>query len=270
MTENPGSTGGSFDPNVPQAPAQYPPPAPPAPPQAPAPAPGVGQPGVGQQGVPPAPAYPPAHAYEPPPAYQAPPPGAPAGGYPPVDPNAQQWSGAPAPAGQSSFGGFDSKNLKSFDPKTVSPLDWGIIGAGVLTLLFSFFGYYKYSVKISILGSSQSNSDTFSAWHGFFGWFAALVAFAAAVLLAAELIAKMTLPFPVRLVVLGGFGLALLCTILALFVVPGPSGFSGAGVSFDKGHGFSYWLSLIILIAGTVLSYLRFQQTGGKLPNRAS
>jgi hypothetical protein len=168
-------------------------------------------------------------------------------------------------------GGFDTTNLQNFDPKSVSPLDWGLIAAGLLTLLLSFFGYYKYSVSVNLPGVTGSNSTTFSAWHGFFGWFAALVAFAAAVLLAMDLIAKITLPFPVRLAVLGGFGLALLCTLLALFIVPGPSGGNfGGGISLDKGHGFSYWLSLLVLLAATVVSFMRFQQTGGKLPGKVT
>jgi hypothetical protein len=134
-------------------------------------------------------------------------------------------------------------------------------------MLFSFFGYYKYSVKLNFLGVSQSSSATFSAWHGFFGWFAAFVAFAAAVLLAASLVAKLTLPVPIRLVVLGGFALALLCALLAFVIVPGNTGGAdGFGVKVSKGHGFSYWLSLLVLLAGTGLSFVRFQQTGGKLP----
>jgi hypothetical protein len=212
-------------------------------------------PGSGS-GTPPDPSYPPPAAYQPPPAnqppaYQPPPVGQ------PVPPASQP--------GQPGQFGFDPKNLQGFDPKTVNPLDWGIIGAGFFTLIFSFFGYYKYSVSFDGLGLG-SRSQTFSAWHGFFGWFAALVALAAAAILAADVIAKIKLPFPVRLTVLGGFALALLCTILAIFVVPGNTGgVDGLGVHIDKGHGFSYWISLILLIAGTGLAFVRFTATGGKL-----
>jgi hypothetical protein len=206
---------------------------------------------------PPPPVYPPA-SY--PPAAE---PAAPT--YPPAADQAAAYPPA-APTSHSAQFGFDSKNLQGFDPKTVDSLDWGIIAAGLLAMLFSFFGYYKYTVKIDGFGSS---SATFSAWHGFFGWFGALVAFAAAAVLAANLIAKISLPFPVRLAVLGGFALALLCAILALFVVPGnTSGVNGLGVHLDKGHGFSYWISLVVLLAGTGLAFVRFTATGGKLPSR--
>ena len=210
-------------------------------------------PGSGS-GTPPDPSYPPPAAYQPPPANQPP-------AYQPPP------AGQPVPpASQPGQFGFDPKNLQGFDPKTVNPLDWGIIAAGVLAMLFSFFGYYKYSVKIEGLGSS---SGTVSAWHGFFGWFGALVAFAAALVLAADLIAKVKLPFPTRLVVLGGFALALLCAILAIFVIPGNTGnVAGIGFHIDKGHGFAFWVSLIVLLAGTGLAFVRFNASGGKLPGR--
>jgi hypothetical protein len=35
---------------------------------------------------------------------------------------------------------------------------------------------------------------------------------------------------------------------------------------FDTGVGIGYWLSLVVIVAGLVLSFLRFQQTGGVLP----
>jgi hypothetical protein len=243
MTEN---SGGDNDPNVPPAPEQYPP----------------------AQSYPPPATPPPASPDYSPPVYAPPPNVPPAQTYPPIAENAQPWT-APVPGQQNAFGGFDSANLQNFDPKTVNPLDWGIIAAGLLALIFSFTSYYKYSLKLSALGISQSSSASVSAWHGFFGWFAAIVAFAAAALLAAHLIAKLSLPVPVRLVVLGGFALALLCALLALVVVPGNTGGAGAcGVKIDKGHSFGYWLSLLVLLAGTGLAFVRFQQTGGKLPGK--
>jgi hypothetical protein len=256
MTEN---SGGYNDPQVPPAPEQYPPAQSYPPPAAPPPtAPDYSPPDYSPPpNVPPAQTYPPVEGYPPP-----------AQGYPPVADNAPPWT-APVPGQQNAFGGSASANLQNFDPKTVNPLDWGIMAAGLLALIFSFTSYYKYSLKLSALGISQSSSASVSAWHGFFGWFAAIVAFAAAALLAAHLIAKVSLPVPLRLVVLGGFALALLCALLALVVVPGNTGGAGAfGVKIDKGHSFGYWLSLLVLLAGTGLAFVRFQQTGGKLPGK--
>src|SRR4051794_41885754 len=63
--------------------------------------------------------------------FQPPPP--PPGDTPPSQPPGQ-WGpppggGYPAPQG-------------GFDPKNVNPLDWGIVGAGVLVFLFSFIDFY--------------------------------------------------------------------------------------------------------------------------------
>lgn len=140
-------------------------------------------------------------------------------------------------------------------------MDWGIIAAGVLALLFSFFSYYTASVSVSGLGSYSGDEN---AWHGFFGWFAALLALAGAAVLAAEFLApQVKLPAPGRLLTAGLFALATLCVLLALLVVPVQThGVKGVNI----GHGVGYWLSLIVIIAGLVLSILRLKATGARLP----
>lgn len=146
-------------------------------------------------------------------------------------------------------GGYNADQMKA-QLQSTNPYDLGIIAAGVLAFIFSLFSYYKYSAS----GGGFSVSATVSAWHGFFGWFAAIVALAASVLLAANLFAKVHLPFPLRLSVLAAYAVAAVCVILALFVVPGGD-LSGTGI--DKGHGISYWISLIIIVGGAVLAFLR-------------
>jgi hypothetical protein len=114
--------------------------------------------------------------------------------------------------------------------------------------------------------ASVSVSQTYSAWHGFFGWFAALCALAGAAVLAVEFFApQIKLPAPGRLITAGLFALATICVLLALVVVPAADS-AGSGISINKGHGFGYWISLIVIIAGLVLSILRLKATGGKLP----
>lgn len=262
---------------------------------------GVGEPGYGSAPPPPPaegqpPAYAPPPAYTPPapgteaPAAQPPPVGQPSGQYgagyqaspagyqdaPSVPPPTYQEQPPAIPGGfqaaASGFGeqfaNYDRTALRNFDAKTVNPMDWGIIAAGVVAFIFSLFKFYKYTVSITGIGS---RSDTVSAWHGFFGWFGALVALLAALLLAAELIARIRFPFATRLVVLGGFVVALICELLALLVVPGNTGgVNGVfgGIRIDKGHSFGYWITLIAVIVGTGLAYKRFTDTGGKLPRR--
>jgi hypothetical protein len=177
-------------------------------------------------------------------------------------PPEQPWStpppGEPAPAGR---GGFD--------PAAVKPMDWGIMIAGVLALIFSTFDYYSATAK----AAGNSASDSISAWHGFFGWFAALLALAAAVVLAVHIFAPSAqLPIPVRLTVLGGFLLSTLCIVIAGFVTPGAkssaalSAALGFKVTIDYGRGAGYFLSLIVILAAAVLSFLRLRETGGALP----
>ena len=143
------------------------------------------------------------------------------------------------------------------DPKQVNPLDWGIIAAGVLAFIFSFVSYYT----ASYLGTSFSASS----WSGgFFGWAGTLLAIVGAALVAVALFApQVNLPLPARTAGLGAFALATLFTFIALFI----GGYDDGGISgVDTGHGLGYWVSFIVIIAGTVMSLMRLQATGGQLP----
>lgn len=148
----------------------------------------------------------------------------------------------------------------AFDPKSVNPLDWGIVAMGVLTFIFSFLSYYTVSYK----GFGISVSDSENAWHGFFGWFGMVCALAGSAAVAIALFApQINLPVPARLLGLALYAVALLCLLLAWFITPGKvSGFSGV----DYGRGIGFYGSLIFVIAGLVMSLMRFQQGGGKLP----
>jgi hypothetical protein len=189
----------------------------------------------------------------PPPPPQGPPPqGPPPQGPPPQGPPPGQWGPPPGQPGGS--GG-------NFDPKSVNQLDWGILATGFLAFIFSFVSYYSVSFSIRGFGGGSASEN---AWHGFFGWFAMLLALIGSAVVAMELfMPHVKLPFPNRLVGLAAYALATLCVVLALFVIPiDDEGIAGV----DTGHGFGYWISLIVIIAGLVLSFLRFQQTGGQLP----
>jgi hypothetical protein len=193
-----------------------------------------------------------AMTFQPPPP---PPAGPPPGGPPPPPPPGQPPAGPPPGPG---WGTPANRPRPNFDPKAVNPYDWGILAAGVLAFIFSFVSYYTFSAgPISV---------SESAWHGFFGWFAMLLALVGTAVVAMEMFAPhVKLPFPNRLIGLAAYALATLCVILALFVIPGYLGVDvPSGV--NKGHGFGYWISLIVIVAGLVLSFMRFQQTGGKLP----
>jgi hypothetical protein len=162
----------------------------------------------------------------------------------------------------------------AFDPKNVNPLDWGILGAGFLAFIFSFIAFYDGADVESGGRTATVDTGTYSAWHdvvggGFFSWFAMLFAILGAVAVAMALLAsQVKLPVPNRLVGLALFAAAAVFEIVGIFVTPGDSGSTGFGSNIDVSlnHGFGFWASLIFILAGTVLSLMRLQQTGGKLP----
>jgi hypothetical protein len=196
--------------------------------------------------------------------FQPPPP--PPGGNPPPPPPPPppgQWGPPPG-------GGYPAP--RGFDPKNVNPLDWALIGIGFLVFLFSFIDFYS-GADITCGGRTVSvgSSGSASAWHeifggGFFAWFAMLFGLAGGVLIAMELFApQVKLPMANRVAALGLLALAALFEIIAIFVTPGIDGSLG-GCSASINHGFGFWLSLILLLGGTVLALMRAQQTGAALP----
>ena len=145
----------------------------------------------------------------------------------------------------------------------LTPLDYGIVGAGVLAFVFSFVDYYEVTVR--------GVTTTDGAWHGLFGWFAASVALLGALVV---VIASLRPGRPPYRTVLAVFAIATASVIAALFT----SGFDtsrahAVGVAADTGHGYGYWVSLIAIIVGTGLALTRVQQTAGprdvrkRLPN---
>ncbi|WNI16833.1 hypothetical protein [Actinacidiphila sp. ITFR-21] len=176
--------------------------------------------------------------------YDAPPPGPP----PPPPPTA---GGGPARG--------------SFDPSSVDRLDWAILGIGFIVFVFSFFGYYSWD-----FGSGYGidlGSVSWSAWHFdhglFIAWFAMVVTVLGAAALAISLfVPTVTLPAPARLLTFLGFAIGFVLYLIAIFAHSdfGPNG----------GHGFSFWVSLILGGAGAVIALMRAQQTGTELPGRLS
>ena len=151
-------------------------------------------------------------------------------------------------------------------------MDWGLFAAGVLTFLLSFVSYYK--VSVSGVGSLGGGSTSFSAWHdvvggGFIGWLGIIAALAGTVVIGLILFAPQVaipVPVPPRLLALYLFAGAAVLEILALVLHPKFFSSSAAGFKESFGHGFGYYICLILTIAGAVLSYLRLKATGGALP----
>jgi hypothetical protein len=150
---------------------------------------------------------------------------------------------------------------RSLNLAAVNRLDWGIFAVALLAFILSFQSFYTGSLTFGGLHASGNES----AWHGFFGWFAVLLALAGAALVAVDLfVAQFRMQVSSRLVALVAYAVALLFMIIAGFVTPGVGAIpSGVHVSFGRGVG--YWIDLVAIIAGLVLCYLRYRQTGGDL-----
>jgi hypothetical protein len=201
-------------------------------------------------------------------------------GTPPVGPPQPPPVDAPPPQPSDSSTGVPAERSGRFDPQEVDVKDWAIMGAGVLAFVFSFPSYYVGKATSKITGkdcpalSASAVRGTESAWHGFFGWFAALVAVLAAILLAMHLFGP-KMAIPIRLAVFGGFALALLSVILAFFIHPGTgqsttrTGQIGScTLKFEThiGHGFGYWVSMAVIAVGAVLAYLQLRNSGEPVP----
>jgi hypothetical protein len=175
---------------------------------------------------------------------------------PPSPPPAAPAAPSPPAGGGTSYDMADAKAAL----QGANQLDLGIMGAALVALIGSWLPFYTASLG----GGGLHISGHISAWHGFFGWFAVLVALAVAVLVALPLFnVNLSLPMPLAQIALAGFGLALLCMILALFITPGGGcgGGGGLGISCDTGRGFGYWLALLAVLAGTALAFLRAKDT---------
>jgi hypothetical protein len=181
-------------------------------------------------------------------------------------PPQSQWG---PPAGQPGGGFAPQRSGGSFDPKSVNPLDWALVGIGVILLLFSFFDYYTVD--------AGGFSDSASAWHfgsgAIIGWLAFIAGLAAAVIAALGVfMPTVKLPVANYVAAIGLFALSTLLYILGFFII-GPDDSACLGNSqcenaFDDafGFGFSYWLSFIVVIVGIVVALMRAQQTNTALP----
>ena len=200
-------------------------------------------------------------------------------------PGPSEPAGPPPPGGDygppSSYGSPPSTG-STFDPKSVDPLDWVAVAAGVLALIFSFFAFYTYDAKgapsqgcsrlseipASVRGTigALCDGDSYSAWNGFFGWFGVLLAVIGAVLVAGAVFApQLTLPVPMRLAHRRGLA-ALGFDLRAARPVRHPG--LARAVS-DRHHrqrrttrrhrraaaGFSWYIVLALALVGAVLSH---------------
>src|SRR3954452_9247206 len=104
--------------------------------------------------------------------------------------------------------------------------DLGVMIAGVLAFIASFFPFWGVSFSGSVGGVNFGSSGNISAWHSY-GWLGVILLLAAAALIALVTFIRdsmPTLPIGVHLLAAGLAGLGTLLLFLRGFTYDGPSG----------------------------------------------
>jgi hypothetical protein len=140
---------------------------------------------------------------------------------------------------------------------SIHPLDIAIIAAGVVAVVFSFFDYYEVSVL--------HEADSTTAWHGFFGWFGTVLAAAGAVVVGvAPFVSARRLRVSPAAIAAALFALGAASTVEALFTTGFDPGRRPLGAPpIHSGHGYAYWVSLAVIVAGAVLAAIRALRISG-------
>ena len=137
--------------------------------------------------------------------------------------------------------------------------------AGILLLIFSFLPWFSASVNMGILGSVSGHANAWSDPSGFIDWFPVLLLFVYGVVLALPAFGVvLNAPLLAGAANRAFIGLALSALAVLLFAIQGltyPS--LPAGISGSAGPSWAYFVSLVIVLAAGVQSYLGFTQQGG-------
>jgi hypothetical protein len=140
--------------------------------------------------------------------------------------------------------------MAEFDPKSVSPLDWTVIGAGLVGFISTFFPWYTISFDSPGFASYSAHAN---GWHSFLSWFSMLLLVAGgALVLARAMGTQVNLPVPTAVATMAIGALAFLLVLLRW-------------VTLDNGigAGFGLFLGLICAAAMAVASFMAFRAAGG-------
>jgi hypothetical protein len=149
--------------------------------------------------------------------------------------------------------------MAKFDAKAISKLDWGVIGAGGITLIALFLPWWGFSEGIY----SASVSGFSSSW----GWLGALLVIAAGVYqLAHRSQVDLTkVPFGPAVIVLGASGLGTLIVLLRWLTIP--SAHYGVGAdSYSYGPRIGLILTVIVGLVQVGCAVQLFRSSGEALP----
>lgn len=149
--------------------------------------------------------------------------------------------------------------MPGFDLKQVSRNDKGVLGAGIVALIFSFIPHY-YGVSANILG--QHYSSGVSAWHSyaFLGMLLILIATALAAIAVTGAAQLPKLPVGLNLAVAALAGLGTL-----LVLIRGLTAGSGGGPGYSYGLQWSGYIVILAGVVEVVFSVLNARAAGEKL-----
>lgn len=137
--------------------------------------------------------------------------------------------------------------------------------AGILLFIFSFLPWFSASVSMGAFGSVSGHADAWSDPSGFIDWFPVLLLLVYGIVLALPAFGVViNAPILTSGANRAFIGLVLSAFAVLLFAIQGltyPS--LPAEVSGSAGPSWGYFVSLVIVLAAGVQSYLGFTQQGG-------
>jgi len=149
--------------------------------------------------------------------------------------------------------------MPGFDLKQVSRNDKGVLGAGIVALIFSFIPHY-YGGSVHVGGFHYSAGV--SAWHSyaFFGMLLILIATAVAAIAVSGAMQLPKLPVGVNLLIAALAGLGTLLVIIRGFTAD-----SGSGPGYSYGVQWSGYIVMLAGVAATVFAVMNFRASGEAL-----
>jgi hypothetical protein len=155
--------------------------------------------------------------------------------------------------------------VASFDPKSFSRNEWGILG-GVLVAFIGLF-FRAWHATLHIAGHSSSGGVT--GWHFAGLWVPVLIlAVPAAALVAVRALRNdliPTLPVGTRLIVAGALILAVIIEVIRALTYPS-AGFTGLGSSYSDGASFGTYIVTIATAIAVAFAVIDFKESGEALP----
>jgi hypothetical protein len=143
--------------------------------------------------------------------------------------------------------------------------DQGVLAAGVLVFIASFFPYYGYSLSGSFAGAPLGigGSHSWTAWHSY-ATFGLLLVLAAAIVAAVQALAADSLPdmgVSWSMVVLGLSALGTLLFVVRSFTLD-----SGTIGPLSYGLKWGAYVVMVLCLAQTAFAFLRVRATGESMP----